>query len=474
MPHLYISAANKSSGKTTVSIGVCAALRDRGLSVQAFKKGPDYIDPSWLTRATGRDCHNLDFYTMRREEILGTFARFSRQADISVIEGSKGLHDAVDVEGRQSSAALAKLIDAPVVLIIDTRGLTRGIAPLLLGYQSFERDVVVAGVVLNMVGGPRHEGKLRAAVEHYTDIPVLGAIGRDPAMALVEQHLGLVPAYEVEAVDEMIHRVRDTVATHVDLDGLVAIARQAPSHSAGPPADCREYPEADVRLGVAMDRAFGFYYPQDLDALRAAGAELVRVDTLNDPALPAIDGLLIGGGFPERHMDALAANRSLRAELHAAVESGLPVYAECGGLMYLCRRLIWGDQRCEMVGSIDADVVMQERPQGRGYVRLRETGKGCWPAIDQGGDHKQLFGHEFHHSRLANTPGTFEFAYDVLRGHGVDGRHDGIVHRNLLASYAHLRDADECHWASRFVAFVRRCRQERFGTERGAAIRQVG
>jgi cobyrinic acid a,c-diamide synthase len=474
VPQLYISAANKSSGKTTVSIGICAALSDRGLSVQAFKKGPDYIDPSWLSKATGHDCHNLDFYTMRREEILGTFVQFSRNADISVVEGSKGLHDAVDVEGKQSSAALARLLDAPVVLIIDTRGLTRGIAPLLLGYQSFERDVAIAGVVLNMVGGPRHEAKLRAAVEYYTDIPVLGAIGRDPAMSLVEQHLGLVPAYEVEAADQMIRQVRDTVAAHVDLDGLVAIARQAPPPSSNPLPDPCEHPAADVRLGVATDRAFGFYYPQDLDALRAAGAELVPVDTLNDPALPAIDGLLIGGGFPERHMDALAANRSLRAELRAAVESGLPVYAECGGLMYLCRRLVWGDKRCEMVGSIDADVVMQERPQGRGYVRLRETGKGRWPAVDERGDPKQLFGHEFHHSRLANTPGTFEFAYDVLRGHGVDGRHDGILHRNLLASYAHLRDVDECHWPSRFVSFVRSCRRERFGAERGAAIRRVG
>jgi len=451
---LLISAAHKSSGKTTLTLGLAAALRARGHVVQPFKKGPDYIDPLWLTRAAGRDCHNLDFYVMGRDEILRTVATQAASADLALIEGNKGLYDGLDLDGSNSNAALAQLLDAPVVLVIDARGMTRGIAPLILGYQAFEPTIRIAGVILNQLGGSRHEAKLRAVIEHYTDVPVLGAVHHDDSLAIVERHLGLVPSNEASGADAKIAAIAARVATQVDLDRLLGVAAAAPPLPPvpAPPRAAPAAPAENVRIGVARDAAFAFYYPGDLDALRAAGAELVFFNTLRDPRLPEVDGLFIGGGFPETHMQALETNAGLRRDIRAAIDAGLPAYAECGGLMYLARSLTWGVRRCDMVGVIPGDVVMHDRPQGRGYVRLRETGHGLWP---RGGD-GDIRCHEFHYSSLENLPPDITYAYDVLRGTGADGRHDGIVLKNLLACYVHMRDLESNHWAARFAEFVRR------------------
>ena len=459
MAHLLISAAHKSSGKTTVTLGLCAALRERGHVVQPFKKGPDYIDPMWLGEATGRACHNLDFFTMDRDEIREAFARHTGGTDIALIEGNKGLYDGLDLDGSNSNAALAILLSAPVLLVIDARGMTRGIAPLILGYQAFEPRLHIAGVVLNQLGGSRHEAKLRSVIEHYTDVPVLGAVHHDAALAIVERHLGLIPSNETLQRGSYIARIRAAVASQVDLDRVLTIAAAPAVTVALSPRP--EVAAADVRVGIVRDRAFGFYYPDDLEALRRAGAVLVAIDTLRQAALPDVDGLFIGGGFPETHMELLERNRSMRASIAAAIEAGLPVYAECGGLMYLARRLSWNGRTCQMVGAIPADVLMHERPMGRGYVRLRETGKGPWPLLDSDGQPGELSAHEFHHSSLVNIGGDVEFAYRVLRGTGVDGEHDGIVYKNVLASYAHLRDVAKNRWAARFVAHVRACKRAR-------------
>ncbi len=452
MNRLFISAAHKSSGKTTVSIGLCAALRARGEIVQPFKKGPDYIDPLWLGMAAGRPCYNLDAYLMGAEEIRTQVARGMRGATLGIIEGNKGLYDGLDLEGSNSNAAMAALLGTPVVLVIDARGMTRGIAPLILGYQAFDPNIRIAGVILNQLGGSRHEAKLRAVIRHYTGVPVLGAVQHDERMTIAERHLGLVPGNEAEGARRRIDEIAAHIAAQVDLEALLAISRQAPPLGAGEPA-----PEAaggaPVRIGIARDAAFGFYYPGDLDALRSAGAELVSFDALHAEHLPKIDGLFIGGGFPETHMEALAANTGLRRELHEAIEAGLPAYAECGGLMYLARGIEWHGRAAPMVGVIPADIVMHERPVGRGYVHLRETGRGPWPRPQT----PLIHAHEFHYSSVENLAPGVEFAYEVERGHGVDGRHDGIVHKNLLASFAHLRDVAVNRWARRFVDFVRSC-----------------
>src|SRR3989338_1202202 len=467
MNRLLISAAHKSSGKTTLTLGLCAALRARGLVVQPFKKGPDYIDPLWLTRAAGRDCHNLDFFLMGRDEILRTFAARSRGADISLIEGNKGLYDGLSLDGSNSNAALATLLQTPVVLVIDARGMTRGIAPLILGYQAFDKDIRIAGVILNQLGGSRHEAKLRAVIEHYTDIPVLGAVHHDDRLTIVERHLGLMPSNEATEARVKIDAIASVIAGSVDLDRLLAISATAPSlpEVKGKEPSPRPLPlrgrgdseENPIKIGIARDAAFAFYYPGDLEALRAAGAELVPINTLQDEKLPEVDALLIGGGFPEVFMEQLEANVSLRRDIRQAIEAGMPAYAECGGLMYLSRSLSWQGQRCEMAGVIPGDVVMHDRPMGRGYVVLRETGRGLWPATGTGQPFAEIRAHEFHYSSLDNlAPGTV-YAYDVLRGTGIDGKHDGIVHKNLFACYVHLRDLENNHWAARFVDFVRQC-----------------
>jgi cobyrinic acid a,c-diamide synthase len=465
--HLLISAAHKSSGKTTVSVGLCRALRRRGIAVQPFKKGPDYIDPMWLGMAAGRPCHNLDFYTMSRPEILAAFSRQAFGADVALVEGNKGLYDGLDLEGSNSNAALASLLGAPVVLVIDARGMTRGIAPLILGYQAFDPSLRIEGVILNKIGGSRHEGKLRAIIEHYTDVAVLGAVHFDPDLEIAERHLGLIPSNESGEANAQVDRLADTIGRQVDLDRLLEVARQAAPLEAAPvplPASA----EPEVRIGIARDSAFGFYYPGDLEALEAAGARLVPFDTMAAETLPPVDGLFIGGGFPETHMLALEANVPLRTSIREAIAGGLPTYAECGGLMYLARSLTWDGLTSEMVGAIPGDVVMHKAPQGRGYVRLKETAANPWPAlgIGGGGAGAVIPAHEFHYSSLENLEGDPIFAYEVLRGTGIDGRHDGLVIGNLLASYAHLRHVEGNRWAQRFVAFVRRSRERAANRDR--------
>ncbi len=461
MNRLLISAAHKSSGKTTVCVGLCAALRMRGETVQSFKKGPDYIDPLWLGLAAGRSCYNLDPYLSGAEEIRAEFAQRMDGASIGIVEGNKGLYDGLDLEGSNSNAALAASLGTPVVLVIDARGMTRGIAPLILGYQAFDKKIQIAGVILNQLGGSRHEAKLRAVIAHYTDVPVLGAVQHDERMIIVERHLGLMPSNETQTARERVNEIASLIAAQVDLDRLLAVAREAPPLSGiqTPSGSIAMQPTAPrVRIAVARDAAFGFYYPGDLEVLRSAGAELVPFDAMRDKHMPQVDGLFIGGGFPETHMDALAANADLRADVREAIEAGLPAYAECGGLMYLARGIEWNGRRAEMVGAIPADIVMHARPVGRGYVHLRETGRSPWPQAPLR-DALPIRAHEFHYSSVENLHRSVEFAYEVERGHGIDGRHDGIVYKNLLASYAHLRDVTGNPWARRFVEFVRSCKR---------------
>jgi cobyrinic acid a,c-diamide synthase len=457
MGHLYISAAHKSSGKTTLSIGLCAALREAGAVVQPFKKGPDYIDPLWLAQAAGRACYNLDFYTMDRQEISDLFAGRMQGADIGLIEGNKGLYDGLALDGSNSNAALAAQLGSPIVLVLDSQGMTRGVAPLILGYQAFDPTIRIVGVILNQVGGSRHEAKLRAVIEHYTDVRVVGSVQRTDELLISERHLGLVPSNELGGSQAHIQRMAQLISDQVDLGALTTLAgtASAPSGRPAPPPPAA----ADrVRIAYASDSAFGFYYAGDLEALRAAGAELLPFSPLHDHDLPACDGLFLGGGFPETHMDALEQNAAMRAAVGAFIEHEGPVYAECGGLMYLCNSLTWKEKTRKMVGVIPARVTMHPKPQGRGYVRLRETGSHPWPLFADGSE--PISAHEFHYSALAEVPRGFEFAYRVERGFGLDGVHDGIVYRNLLASYAHLRDTRSHPWARRFVDFVRARRGE--------------
>ena len=453
---VFISAALKSSGKTTVSIGLCAALKQRGLNVQSFKKGPDYIDPYWLSQATGRNCYNLDFYTMERDEILATMAMRAAGADISLIEGNKGLYDGLDLDGSNSNAALATLTRTPVILVLNAQGMTRGIAPLILGYQAFDKNVEIKGVILNRLGGSRHEAKLRNVIEHYTDVDVIGAIHNDPRFDIDERHLGLMPGHEDPFCSRKISLLAEAVNEQVNLDQLLDIAgNTADLPAAGISLPQPEHHKQDIRLGLVRGSAFGFYYPDDLEALENAGAKIIEIDPEQDATLPSLDALFIGGGFPETHMSELQANTGLRESIKSAIDQGLPCYAECGGLMYLAKSIEWNGSSATMVGAIDADIIMEKRPQGRGYVQLEETGDSPWP----GRSDKIINAHEFHYSRFKNVAKNVKFAYHVKRGTGINGEADGYLYKNLLANYTHQRNTLNNPWAKRFIDFARQIKQ---------------
>ncbi len=428
----------------------------RGLKVQPFKKGPDFIDPLWLGHAAGTPCFNLDFFTMPLEQIKAMFAARSAASDISLIEGNKGLFDGLDLEGADCNATLAKMLSVPVVLVIDTVGITRGIAPLINGYLNFDSGVNIQGVILNKVGGSRHESKLRAALERYTDIEILGAIGKNPVLEIPERHLGLIPANESKDADKSIEHLVDSVSDGVDVDRLLEIAESAgtvTSESSFRP----DWPKADVRIAIARDAAFSFYYQDDLEAFATAGAELVPFNTLEDAKLPRVDGLFIGGGFPETHLPALSQNQSLRNDIRQHLAAGMPAYTECGGLMYLSQNIRWQNEDFDMVGTIPGDIIVEEVPQGRGYVVLQETGQGLWPEMPGTSalSNEPIPAHEFHYARLDMDSATSTFAYDVVRGDGIDGQHDGLIVGALTAGFAHQRNTYSNPWVSRFVAFVR-------------------
>jgi cobyrinic acid a,c-diamide synthase len=451
-PRFMISAPCGRSGKTIVSIGLCSAFRKRGLIVQPFKKGPDYIDPSWLSAAAGKICRNLDGFLMDEEVLCQSFTDASSGADLALIEGNMGLYDGIDEEGKGSSAYLARLLRTPIVLVVNTARMTRSIAALVSGYQHFEPGTPVAGVILNNVSGPRHEKKLLDAVERHCRIPVLGAIPRDNNIAITERHLGLIPFKETGAGTDLVERLSAKVEAHVNLDGILSVAEKAEEYPASitTPERARE---TVVRIGVVFDQVFNFYYPENLEALAARGAELVFINSLKDRHLPHIDGLYIGGGFPELYLEELAANRSLMDDVALAVEEGLPVYAECAGLMFLSRGIIMGAKLNKMVGVIPVEVELSKKPQGHGYVEAEVISEN--PFFPPG---TALRGHEFHHSRIVD-PNNVKRVLNIGRGKGIDGTSDGIVYKNVYAAYTHLHALGTPHWAEAFISLSLRGRK---------------
>ncbi len=445
---LMISAPKKSSGKTTLTLGISQALVQKGKILRVFKKGPDYIDPMWHKAATGKNCYNIDPYWMDSTLCKKRFLTWSQGVDISIVEGNHGLHDSMDLEGQNSGAFLSKLLNIPVLLVVDGSGMNRGVAAIVLGQQNLDPEVKIGGVILNNVANQRQAGKQVAAIEHYCDIPVVGALPRSLDIGIKERHLGLVTIHENPDVQDILHKLAKTVNENCDLDKILSIAGdiQLPSIDIGLFAK----PVASkVRIGVAYDKAFCFYYPDNLQALREAGAELVFFDTLNDCSLPEMDGLYLGGGFPESFLNELENNRNIRSALHEKIERGLPVYAECGGLMYLTRSITRNGIKREMVGAIPADVLFQKKPVGKGYAELTTMQADGWFKTD-----RLIKGHEFHYSRLSNLEAGIKYNYTIQRGTGIDGKHDGIIHHNILAAYTHIHSTVVPEWAPGFVETV--------------------
>ena len=448
---LYLSAAHKSSGKTVVSLGICGALKAQKLIVQPFKKGPDYIDPIWLSQASGQACYNLDFYNMTEAEILQLYIHKNSMADISIIEGNKGLYDGMSVTGGDANADLAKLLKLPVILVVDSIGITRGVAPLVKGYQAFDNDVNIAGVILNKVAGDRHESKLIQAIEHYTDIAVVGSVRRSKELVIDERHLGLMPANETPKSQSFINTASRLIQEQVDLDKLINLEKNRRKSD----LPNIKFSAPRLRVAVAKDSSFGFYYQDDLDKFNQLGVDLVYFNTLKEERLPQCDGLFIGGGFPEMQLEALSANQRLLKDIRLKIEQGLPTYAECGGLMYLTQQISSKGESYPMVGVIDANTNMTSKPIGRGYVKLEPTKDHPWSDVSN-----QIFAHEFHYSKLDNIAPNTRYAFKVLRGVGVDNKQDGIVKYNLLACYTHLRNLAGNQWVEQFVNFIQQTKQQ--------------
>ncbi len=459
LARLVIAAPQGRSGKTTVTLGLCAAFKARGLNVQPYKKGPDYIDPSWLSEAAGRPCRSLDpFFYEQPDALRDAFVRSARQADLSLIEGNHGLFDSFDETGTGSTAAVARTLEAPILLVVNATRVGRSVAAIVHGCQTFEAGTNIAGVILNNVAQGRHEARMRAAIEDYCHIPVVGAIPRDERLIIPDRHLGLVPRGEEAAHLSAIPTCQQAIERYLDLDLVLQIAETASPLPAPVESANISIHTTDTRptIGVMRDRAFTFYYPENLEALEEAGAELVYVNALSDPALPNLDALYIGGGFPEIFMDELSANMGMRASLRTAIEGGLPVYAECGGMMYLARRILWGEKSAEMVGALPCEIEMTNKPQGHGYVAGQVNGEN--PFFAKG---INLRGHEFHNSHLRADGQALNTAYRLSRGTGLGEERDGIVIHNVLASYTHLHAGGCADWAASLVKRARLYRASR-------------
>ena len=494
IPRILIAALRGGSGKTIISVGIIAALKNRSNPVAPFKKGPDYIDAGWLALAAGRPCYNLDSFLLTPADNFKSFLSHSTDSDMAVIEGNRGLYDGIDREGSTSTAELAKLLRCPVVLCVDCTKITRTMAAVVMGCMIFDPDVRIEAVILNRVANRRHEKKLRDSIEHYCKIPVIGAIPRMDQQHFPERHLGLVPTQEHVWAKVAVDIISKIAERHLDLDALVKIARQAPvlktaanefiaagplavtiEDSGQPPAVCYQNSEvrsqkvetddrkpasanrrpgiyerkAAVRIGIIRDSAFQFYYPENIEALSSEGGEIVFISPLKDREVLGLDldALYIGGGFPETHAEQLAGNQTFNRQLKALVEDGFPIYAECGGLMYLGEELLLEGKSYPMVGILPVAFDFYKKPQGHGYTILSVESENPYYEIGA-----ELRGHEFHYSRVSHWTGSRkDLVFKIKRGVGIDEDRDGILYKNVLATYTHVHAAGTPGWAGALI-----------------------
>ncbi len=456
MRQILITGDRSGSGKTSITLALTALLA-QDHTVQSFKVGMDYIDPSYLTAVSGRPCRNLDSFTLSAAQIRAVYAHGCRDADMAIVEGVRGLYEGAEALGDTgSTAAVAKMLDLPVVLVVSAQSITRSAAALVKGFQALDPKVRIRGVILNNIRGGSHKEKAAQAIEHYCGVPVIGAIPRTDEMRLTMRHLGLVPFREGSGgkdFDDRIEAITTVIGKFVDLDAFCALMKDAPVKQ---PAKAL-FPacaDQDITIGVALDEAFNFYYADLFDLLPSLGARIVPFSPVHD-ALPEADGYIIGGGYPELFMDELERNDRMREAIREVSHNGVPVYAECGGLMYLTRtmKLLPGWQgrtdthEAEMCGVFAGETIL---PAHR-VVRYVE---GTCSADSPFG--KASFrGHEFHYSEVKLERGT-RYAYRLSRGEGIADSRDGAVVDNTLGSYTHLHPVAS---AGMFRHFVGLCRQ---------------
>jgi cobyrinic acid a,c-diamide synthase len=471
IPRIVVSGLRGGGGKTVLALSLGALLKNCGYNVVTFKKGPDYIDAGWLAKASGAPCYNLDTFMMTPEQAAGSFSAHSENAQIAVIEGNRGLYDGVDHKGTYSTAELAKLLDAPVIIAVDCTKTTNTIAALVLGCQTMDPDLRIGGVVLNRVATKRQESVIREAIAERCGLPVLGAIPRLKKDPFPERHMGLTPFQEHAEIEGSIAVVTEIGKKYLDLDGIMKVIettgdlKRAVSDQRSAISNGLQIPDNGPQIGVIRDSAFQFYYQENFEALEKRGAVLVEVSPLNEKSLPDIDALYIGGGFPETHAIALAENTAFKVSLLAAIEKGLPVYAECGGLMYLGRSLVMDDRTYPMVEALPIVFGLQKKPLAHGYTIVEVGSRN--PFFQQ---KTVMKGHEFHYSNVLEIEEDgFDFAFNMKRGKGIVDNRDGICYKNVLASYTHLHAVGAPEWADGMIRCAIGYKKKRISTKKQAS-----
>lgn len=438
IPRVVIAGVTSSVGKTSISIAVMKALKEKGYTVQGFKVGPDYIDPSYHTSVTNRQSRNLDPWLMGEDGLLQSFHEASKETDFAVIEGVMGLFDGLSGKNNFASTAhVAKLLKSPVILVIDAAKAARSVAAVALGFMKFDPSIKIAGIILNNVAGDKHAQYCTDALKQK-NIPVLGTIKRNKDIQLQERHLGLVPTSERKELHDKVMKVADYMKEHIDIDKTISIARKAPKLKIKTNSVSKKM---NTTIAVALDESFNFYYADNLDILRALGAELEFFSPVNDKRIPDADGLYIGGGFPEVLANKLENNSDMLKVVRKVAMDGMPIYAECGGLMYLTRSITEFDgNKHKMVNLFDVDTIMDKK------LTLNYTEAKIVNSCTLGNAGKTMHGHEFHYSRVDEPPADARFAYQLKKGKGINGSSDGLIEYNTLASYMHV------HFANRKLA----------------------
>ncbi len=469
-PRIVVAGLRGGSGKTTLSLGLIAAWKEQGRAIVPYKKGPDYIDAGWLSSAAGNLCYNLDPFLIGREKLLSSFTRHFGTADCALIEGNRGLYDGMDAAGTYSTAELSKTLKSPVLLIVDCTKSTRTMGAVVLGAQKFDRKVDIRGVVLNRIAGSRHEKIITEVIEKYCGVPVLGSIPKLGEDLLSERHMGLTPFQEHPEVEAALSSAAETARKYLDLDRIWEIAGASPEIGKikgarigkNNPRPVAAHPS--VTIGIIRDSAFQFYYPENFEELEKRGARLVEISALKEKKLPGVDALYIGGGFPETNAIKLAGNISFRRSLKEAVEDGLPVYAECGGLMYLGRTLILGSRKYAMADVFPLSFCLEKKPQAHGYT-IVEAGENN-PFYGTG---QVLKGHEFHYSRAIDfgKKEGVSFSFIMKRGQGIMDKKDGICYKNAMGTYTHLHAYGAPEWADGLVG-----KAVSYQKERSAVVRK--
>jgi len=450
---IIVAGLAGGSGKSVVAVGLTAALTRKGMKVVPFKKGPDYIDAGWMKLAAGSNCYNLDPYLMQEEVIKNSFLENSNGADIAILEGNRGLFDGVNPEGGYSTAELAISLSLPVLLVVNCSKTTRTVAAMVLGCMKLDERVDIRGVVLNQIATKRHKSIVTQAVEKYTGLPVLGAIPRMKRDIFPMRHLGVTPYQEYEGSEQAMNMLAETAAAHLDLERIEDVMADIKPLAKGNPA---EMPDNKLRIGLLVDAAFQFYYSENLEALEREGAKLIAINALEEPCLPELDGLYIGGGFPETSAKLLAANRSFRGSIKTAVEKGLPLYAECGGLIYLGESIELEGRVYPLTGVFPIRFGMSKKPQAHGYSVFEADRQN--PFYTEG---LEVKGHEFRYSVILEWQGNAEeLVLKMKRGTGFMEGRDGLVKQNVLALYTHIHALGTPEWAKNFMACCRRVKKE--------------